>query len=90
MLNPFLDLKIQLEVILTHKGRSRSCHRGQILEKGPGSSFSHKSLSDVLKESFWEFLGMLIPFLDLKIQLEVIMAHKGHSRSRRRCQILRK
>ena len=39
MLIPFLDLKIQLEVILTHKGRSRSCHIGQILEKRPGVQF---------------------------------------------------
>ena len=44
----------------------------------------------MFKKSFWGFLEILIYFLDLKIQLETILTHKGHLRSRCRCQILGK
>ena len=52
MLFPFLDLKIKSEVILTHKGRSRSRRRGQIPEKRSAVLFfsqkHHRYVQDVV------------------------------------------
>ena len=72
---------------MTHKGRSRSRRRDQIPEKRSAILFFHKSFTDKSKMSFYGFLGVLILFLDLEIKSEVILTHKGRSRSRRRGQI---
>ena len=87
MLISFLDSEIQLEVIQTHKGHSRSRCRGQIPGKRSAVLFFHKSITDMSKMSFQGFLGMLMPFLDLEIKSEVILTHKGCSRSHCRGQI---
>ena len=66
----FLDLKIQFDTILTHKGHLRSPGRWQFLENDQEFSFSQKNNTYMSKMSFHRFLGILNWLLPLFLSLE--------------------